>query len=232
MTKAPKDWDSLWQSSLRAGPVWQRDDSHKPRLLLVLLTNWIQLLIIPVYSKGCQKHTVTSTFPMAETTDSFLTGQQAKFSRHRTQWKENLIRPVAFLLMTHDIKNTDKKSKHLWEEKNQQTKSTLPNFPRIAESNELAPQIFSPSNLILENRERDSYHSYFKLILQANIWETDWGGKNLAFLPAFVSFPGSLNCSILGIGRCSDGKVESCRLYQMSGIKKFSFYPSRFFSLA
>lgn len=45
---------------------------------------------------------------------------------------------------------TKKNSNHLWEEKNQQTKSKLPKFPIVAESKELVPQIFSPTDLILE----------------------------------------------------------------------------------
>ena len=47
---------------------------------------------------------------MAKTTENILTGQQVKFSGYITRLKENLVRPVVFLLMTKDPKDRDKKT--------------------------------------------------------------------------------------------------------------------------
>lgn len=47
---------------------------------------------------------------MAKTRENILTGQQVKFSGYITRLKENLIRPVVFLLMTKDPKDRDKKT--------------------------------------------------------------------------------------------------------------------------
>ena len=56
----------------RCGTVWQRDNSQKHTQM--------QLFIIPVYLYGCPEHTVMCHFQTAETGNSFLTGQQGKFS--------------------------------------------------------------------------------------------------------------------------------------------------------
>ena len=49
---------------------------------------------------------------------------------------------------------TKKNSDHLWKENIQQTKSVLPNFSKVAQFKELAQQIYSPVNLILEKRKK------------------------------------------------------------------------------
>lgn len=120
-----------------------------PSELGLLKTNsrelaWLdkKLFGIPVNSTGCQMHTGMCIFQMAEAGQNSITGLQAKLS-NRTKWKENLIRWMVFSLWQRTQKRErKKKSDHPWEEKDQQTKGTLPCF-----NQESQVQWASPTNM-------------------------------------------------------------------------------------
>lgn len=77
-----------------------------------------------------------------------------------------------FLLMINDTTERDKEKQKLY----LGGKGSL----RVTKSKELAPQILSRADLNLEREKRDSYHSPFHQILQADIQEADVV-RNLTF---------------------------------------------------
>lgn len=76
MTKAPYGAGPLRQTPLRAGIVRQRDASCKPRLLPVILINWLPHL--ESQSFQLEMHISIGTFQVVETRGDILTGHKAK----------------------------------------------------------------------------------------------------------------------------------------------------------
>ena len=109
--KVPYGPGFLMKTCPESWKCWTNDASKKPRLLTMLLTN--QLIGFIAYLAVHQMHAGTCTLWMVENRENILTGDKAKFSRHRTRWKGNLI---LLSLYTHIInsrlKMTPQKNGH------------------------------------------------------------------------------------------------------------------------
>lgn len=90
--------------------------------------------------------------------------------------------------MTNDTIDRDKGRKWLsLRGKYQPTTSVLSNFQRVAESKELALQIFSTANLNLEREIRSSPLSFHQTLHTENLG--DWHGKRFYLLPVLARCP-------------------------------------------
>lgn len=82
--------------------------------------------------------------------ENILPSHTAKLLRHRTKWKETLIRPLFSPFLTNDTKDRERKTVTTLGGKGSIQVLYQTDQPTVAKSQELAPQIFTPANLILE----------------------------------------------------------------------------------
>lgn len=131
----------------------QRSQSQA-RVVTCASNQW--LIEFTAYPAACWIQASTLILQLVETGKNILTGHKAKFSGCRTTWERQKT--------TMAIAGISRK-----QEDSQQV------FPTVAFPKQLAPQMFFPANLKLENEE-ESHHSFFSQTLQAGRDLGDGGG--------------------------------------------------------